>query len=69
VAHEPIGVNRVNFLIRLALSHSGLSTCIIGAKSVEHLTENARAASAGKLADDVVLEAKRRLDAIGVVAQ
>ena len=55
--------------IRFALAHPGVSTCIIGTKRVEHLAENVRAAYSGKLAEDVYLEAKRRLDAIGVVAQ
>lgn len=63
------GDSRNAFLIRFALTHPGLSTCIIGTKSVEHLQENVRAASAGRLADDVYREAKRRLDAAGRVAQ
>jgi len=62
------GESRNAFLIRFALTHPGVSTGIIGTKSVEHLAENVRAASAGKLADDVYREAKRRLDTAGIVA-
>ena len=63
------GESRNSFLIRFALCHAGISTLIIGTKSADHLAENIRAAARGKLADAVYAEAKRRLDAIGIVAE
>lgn len=58
-----------DFLIRFALNHPGLSTMIIGTKNPEHVTANVEAATKGKLSDDVYAEAKRRLDAIGVISE
>ncbi len=63
------GESRNNFLIRFALSHPGISTLIIGTKSTDHLAENLRAAAKGKLPESVYAEAKRHLDAIGIVAE
>jgi aryl-alcohol dehydrogenase-like predicted oxidoreductase len=63
------GECRNSFLIRFALCHPAISTFIIGTKNLAHLTENIQATAKGKLADDVYDEAKRRLDAIGVVAE
>ena len=57
------------FLIRFALNHQGFSTMIIGTKNPEHVTANVEAATKGKLPDDVYAEAKRRLDAIGVISE
>jgi aryl-alcohol dehydrogenase-like predicted oxidoreductase len=57
-----------DFLIRFTLSHPGVSTPIIGTKNLKHLAANNRAASKGALRADVYAEAKRRLDAVGVVA-
>lgn len=60
--------SRNAFLIRFAMSHPGLSTMIIGTKNPDHLAENIEAATRGKLPADVYAEAKRRLDAVGIVA-
>ena len=64
---EP-GETMNDFLIRFTLSHPGVSTPIIGTKNLKHLAANNRAASKGALRADVYAEAKRRLDAVGVVA-
>jgi len=56
------GESRTAFLLRFTLSHSGLSTTIVGTKNVAHLEENVKAARRGALAPDVYAEAKRRLD-------
>jgi aryl-alcohol dehydrogenase-like predicted oxidoreductase len=61
--------SRNSFLIRFALSHPGISTMIIGTRNPDHIAENITAATRGKLPDDVYEEAKRRLDAAGVVAE
>jgi aryl-alcohol dehydrogenase-like predicted oxidoreductase len=57
------------FLVRFALSHPGMSTMIIGTKNVNHVSENIRAASKGKLAPSTYEEAKRRLDSIGITPE
>jgi aryl-alcohol dehydrogenase-like predicted oxidoreductase len=62
------GETQSSFLIRFALNHPGLSTMIIGSKNVDHIAANVRAVQKGKLPDDVYEEAKRRLDAAGIVA-
>ena len=62
------GETQSSFLIRFALSHPGLSTMIIGSKNADHIAANVQAAQKGKLPDDVYREAKRRLDAVGIVA-
>jgi len=64
---EP-GETQHDFLIRFALNHPGLSTMIIGSKNADHIVANVQAAQKGKLPDDVYEEAKRRLDAAGIVA-
>jgi aryl-alcohol dehydrogenase-like predicted oxidoreductase len=63
------GESQNSFLIRVALSHPGISTMIIGTKSVDHLAANIQAATKGKLPDEIYEEAKRRLDAIGIIAE
>jgi aryl-alcohol dehydrogenase-like predicted oxidoreductase len=62
------GETQSSFLIRFALNHPGLSTMIIGSKNAEHIAANVRAAQKGKLSNDTYEEAKRRLDAAGIVA-
>ena len=57
------GETRTQFLLRFTNSHPGLSTNIVGTKSVEHLRDNVRAAARGPLAPEVYAGAKRRLDA------
>ena len=62
------GESAAQFLLRFALAHPGLHTTIIGTKSLEHLADNIRSVEAGPLAPDVLVEAKRRLDAAGIVS-
>jgi aryl-alcohol dehydrogenase-like predicted oxidoreductase len=59
------GESRTGFLLRFTNTHPGMSTNIVGTKSVEHLQENIAAAARGPLSDEVYAEAKRRLGAIG----
>jgi aryl-alcohol dehydrogenase-like predicted oxidoreductase len=58
------GMSRMEFTLRFTLSHPGLSTTIVGTKNPDHLKDNLEAARKGPLPDDVLAEAKRRLDAI-----
>jgi aryl-alcohol dehydrogenase-like predicted oxidoreductase len=57
-------MSRMEFTLRFTLSHPGLSTTIVGTKNPDHLRDNLEAARRGPLPDDVLAEAKRRLDAI-----
>jgi aryl-alcohol dehydrogenase-like predicted oxidoreductase len=52
---------RMEFMLRFALSHTGLSTAIVGTSNVAHLQSNIEAASKGPLSVDLVREAKRRV--------
>ncbi len=60
------GESAAQFLLRFAMAHPGLHTTIIGTKSLDHLADNVRAVEAGPLSDDVLSEAKQRLDKAGV---
>jgi aryl-alcohol dehydrogenase-like predicted oxidoreductase len=59
------GMTRMEFTLRFTLSNPDLDTTIVGTKSVEHLQANIDATLKGPLPDDVMTEAKRRLDAAG----
>jgi aryl-alcohol dehydrogenase-like predicted oxidoreductase len=59
------GAERVEFMLRFTLSNPDLDTTIVGTKSVDHLRQNVEAAMKGRLPDDVVVEAKRRLALVG----
>ena len=59
------GMTRMEFMLRFTLSNPDLDTTIVGTKSPDHLRDNIEAAMRGPLPDDVVAEAKRRLDAAG----
>ena len=63
------GDDRYRFMLRFAISHPDYSTVIIGTRSLEHLADNVRTFEAGSLAEDVVAEAKRRLDAAGATVR
>ncbi len=54
------------FLLRFVISHPDAHTIIVGTKNLDHLAENVAAVEAGPLPDDVLAEAKKRLDAAGV---
>lgn len=60
------GENAAQFVLRFATAHPALHTTIIGTKSLDHLAENIAAVEAGPLADDVLAEARQRLDAAGI---
>ena len=59
------GSSRTSFLLRFTLSHPGLDTTIVGTSSLAHLRDNIASAALGPLPDDVLAEARRRLDAAG----
>lgn len=63
------GESRSDFLLRFAMSHPGLSTVIVGTKDIGHLRSNIAAANKGKLSDAVYAEAKKRLDAAGMIPE
>jgi aryl-alcohol dehydrogenase-like predicted oxidoreductase len=56
------GESATQFLLRFTNAHPGMSTNIVGTRSVEHLRENI-AAAANPLSPEIYAEAKRRLDA------
>ena len=56
------GESRTAFLLRFTNSHPGMSTNIVGTKSVDHLKDNIAAAARGPLSDEVYAEAKKRLN-------
>ncbi|MBR0988023.1 aldo/keto reductase [Bradyrhizobium liaoningense] len=59
------GMHRMEFMLRFALALPALDTTIVGTKNVDHLRDNVAAALKGPLPEDVVKEAKRRLEAAG----
>lgn len=59
------GMSRIEFMVRFVISNPDLDTTIIGTKDLEHLRANLEAAMKGPLPEDVVTEAKRRLDLTG----
>jgi len=63
-----VGERANSFLIRFAMTHPGVGTMIVGTSNPDHLAENVAAATKGKLSDEVYAEAKRRLNAFGIVA-
>ncbi len=63
------GESRTAFLLRFTLSHPHCDTTIVGTLHPEHLAENVAVAMQGGLPPDVYAEAKRRLDAAGIVPE
>jgi aryl-alcohol dehydrogenase-like predicted oxidoreductase len=61
------GMDRIEFTLRFTLSHPGMDTTIVGTANVDHVHSNVAAAMKGALPEDVVTEAKRRLDAAAEV--
>ncbi|MCX6021584.1 MAG: aldo/keto reductase [Chloroflexi bacterium] len=59
------GISRIEFTLRFTLSNPDLDTTIVGTRDVGHLRGNIASAIKGPLPDNVVEEAKRRLDAAG----
>jgi aryl-alcohol dehydrogenase-like predicted oxidoreductase len=62
------GMSRIEFMLRFTLSHPDLDTTIVGTANLDHFRANLAAAARGPLPDDVVAEAKRRLDAAGATS-
>jgi aryl-alcohol dehydrogenase-like predicted oxidoreductase len=62
----PAGETRTGFLLRFTLTHPHADTIIAGTLIPEHLKENIAAVQRGPLPEDVYLEAKRRLDKVGL---
>jgi aryl-alcohol dehydrogenase-like predicted oxidoreductase len=56
----------VEFVLRYTLAHPGVSTIIVGTADTGHLQDNVTAALRGPLPPDVLQEAGRRLNAVGV---
>ena len=63
------GMSRTEFTLRFTLSHPALTSVLVGTKNPAHLRENVEIATKGPLPDDILSEAKRRLDAIGAGPQ
>jgi len=61
------GMSRLEFTLRFTLSNPDLDTTIVGTRDAGHLRENIAAALKGPLPEDLVREAKRRLDAASAV--
>ena len=60
------GESDTSFVLRYTLTHPDVHTNIVGTTNPAHLAENAQAALAGPLSQDVYAEARKRLDRIGV---
>jgi Predicted oxidoreductases (related to aryl-alcohol dehydrogenases) len=56
------GDTRSDFLLRFAMSHPYITTCLIGSKNEEHIKANIAAARRGALPDRLYQEAKYRLE-------
>ena len=61
------GMSRLEFTLRFTLSNPDLDTTIVGTRDAGHLRENIAAALKGPLPEDLVQEAKQRLDAASAV--
>jgi aryl-alcohol dehydrogenase-like predicted oxidoreductase len=57
------GMSRHEFVLRFTLAHPGLSSTIVGTRSLDHLQSNLEIAAKGPLPPDLYEEAKRRLPA------
>jgi aryl-alcohol dehydrogenase-like predicted oxidoreductase len=56
------GMSRLEFTLRFTLSNPELDTTIVGTRDAGHLRDNIAAALKGPLPEDLVREAKQRLD-------
>jgi aryl-alcohol dehydrogenase-like predicted oxidoreductase len=59
------GMSRMEFTLRFTLSDPNLDTTIVGTRNPRHLNQNLEAAAKGPLPEELVAEAKRRLEAAG----
>src|SRR5215475_15016761 len=55
-------MSRLEFTLRFTLSNPDLDTMIVGTQDAGHLRDNIAAAQKGPLPEDILREAKRRLD-------
>ena len=63
-----LGESRTAFMVRFTLNHPDAHTNIVGTQNPDHLSENVQAVMNGPLTNDVYVETKRRLDAVGVTS-
>ena len=61
------GESRTAFILRFVANHPSVHCNLVGTTSPAHLSENIEAMVRGPLPADVYAEAKRRLDAVGIV--
>jgi aryl-alcohol dehydrogenase-like predicted oxidoreductase len=59
------GMSRLEFTLRFTLSNPNLDTTIVGTRDAGHLRDNIAAALKGPLPEDILREAKQRLDWTG----
>ena len=59
------GESRSAFMQRFTLTHPDTHTIITGTTNPDHLGENVQAVLKGPLSDEVYVEVKRRMDAVG----
>ena len=59
------GMSRLEFTLRFTLSNPDLDTTIVGTRDAGHLRDNIAAALKGPLPQDILSEARRRLDEAG----
>jgi aryl-alcohol dehydrogenase-like predicted oxidoreductase len=58
-------MSRMEFTLRFTLTDPNLDTTIVGTRNPRHLHQNLEAAAKGPLPEELVAEAKRRLEAAG----
>lgn len=63
------GENRNSFLLRYALTSPGVSTVIVGTKSMDHLKENVTAAEKGILSPEIYKKAQEKLSSVGIIPE
>jgi aryl-alcohol dehydrogenase-like predicted oxidoreductase len=59
------GMSRAEFMLRFTLSNPDLDSTIVGTKDLAHLRDNISAAMKGPLPEELMQDAKRRLDVAG----
>jgi aryl-alcohol dehydrogenase-like predicted oxidoreductase len=57
----------VEFILRFTFSHPEFDTTIVGTVNPAHLSANLAALRKGPLSPELYAEAKRRLDAVGLM--
>jgi len=60
------GQSRTDFMLRFTISHPDVHTTIAGTLNPEHLQSNIKAFQKGPLSKNIYLDAKSRLEAIGI---